>query len=93
MPSGATRWPGFRSGPPKAGSWRCALLRLLAEVVSKNGNLLLNIGPREDGTIADWLSSRLLDLGRWLRITSRACGGPEPWTGIFVTPERAARST
>jgi alpha-L-fucosidase len=55
------------------------LVRLLAEVVSKNGTMLLNIGPREDGTIADWMSTRLLDIGRWLRINGHAVYGTRPW--------------
>ncbi|WP_156960438.1 alpha-L-fucosidase [Amycolatopsis taiwanensis] len=55
------------------------LLQLLVEVVSKNGNMLLNIGPREDGTIADWMSSRLLDMGRWLRINGSAIYDSSPW--------------
>ncbi|MFE0023294.1 alpha-L-fucosidase [Amycolatopsis sp. NPDC059021] len=55
------------------------LVQLLAEVVSKNGTMLLNIGPREDGTIPDWMSTRLLGIGRWLRINGRAIYGSVPW--------------
>ena len=41
------------------------LIRLLCDVVSKNGNLLLNIGPRADGTIPEGMQTRLLAMGRW----------------------------
>lgn len=42
------------------------LIRMLIEVVSKGGNLLLNVGPRPDGTISEDFTSRLRTLGRWL---------------------------
>jgi alpha-L-fucosidase len=42
------------------------LVRLLVEFVSHNGNLLINVGPRADGTIPEIQASRLKDLGKWL---------------------------
>jgi len=39
----------------------------LVDIVSKNGCLLLNIGPRADGTITDEERERLLAIGAWLR--------------------------
>ncbi|WP_158890964.1 alpha-L-fucosidase [Amycolatopsis anabasis] len=55
------------------------LVWLLADVVSKNGNLLLNVGPKADGTIAGRESSRLLEIGRWLRVNGKAIFGTGPW--------------
>ncbi|GAB3978882.1 hypothetical protein GCM10029978_072780 [Actinoallomurus acanthiterrae] len=55
------------------------LIRLLADVVSKNGNLLLNIGPKPDGTIPDILEGRLRDIGDWLAINGSAIYGSAPW--------------
>jgi len=55
------------------------LARLLADVVSKNGNLLLNVGPQPDGSIPRPQRRALLELGEWLRLNSRAIYGTRPW--------------
>lgn len=55
------------------------LVRLLVDVVSKNGNLLLNIGPRADGTIPEGMQKRLLALGAWLKKHGEAIYGTKPW--------------
>jgi alpha-L-fucosidase len=39
----------------------------LIDIVSKNGAMLLNVGPRSDGTITDEDTAVLLGIGRWLR--------------------------
>lgn len=44
------------------------LISLLVEVVANNGNLLLNVGPKADGTIPEGQISRLKGLGQWLAI-------------------------
>lgn len=44
------------------------LITLLVATVADNGNLLLNIGPKADGTIPDEQVERLLALGSWLKI-------------------------
>lgn len=48
------------------------LIRMLVEVVSKGGNLLLNVGPKPDGTIQDEFVSRLNSIGRWLQTNGEA---------------------
>jgi len=55
------------------------LIHLFADIVSKNGNLLLNIGPKPDGTIPDLQMKRLLGLGKWLDINSEALFDTRPW--------------
>lgn len=51
----------------------------LADIVSKNGCLLLNIGPRPDGTIPEPEEQILLEIGRWLAINGEAIYGTRPW--------------
>lgn len=55
------------------------LIHLLIDVVSKNGNLLLNVGPMSDGTIPDAQRNPLLELGDWLRVHGEAIYGTHPW--------------
>ena len=55
------------------------LIHLLCDVVSKNGNLLLNIGPRADGTIPDGMQEGLMAIGEWLKTNGEAIYGSRPW--------------
>ena len=51
----------------------------LIDIVSKNGMLLLNIGPKPDGTITDEETKVLLDLGKWLEINGEGIYGTTFW--------------
>ncbi|MBD3254617.1 MAG: alpha-L-fucosidase, partial [Candidatus Lokiarchaeota archaeon] len=55
------------------------LIHLLIDVVSKNGNLLLNIGPKADGSIPEIQRERLIGLGKWLNVNGEAIFGSRPW--------------
>ena len=55
------------------------LIHSFVDIVSKNGNLLLNIGPRSDGSIAIEQQERLLALGEWLALNGDAIYATRPW--------------
>ena len=55
------------------------LIHLLVDVVSKNGNLLLNVGPMADGKIPAPQVSRLQAMGAWLAANGEAIFGTRPW--------------
>lgn len=77
------------------------LIAELADAVSKNGNLLLNIGPKPDGTIPEGEQDLLRGIGAWLASNGEAIYGTRPWAiagegptevtvGSFVDGEPAA---
>lgn len=70
-----------------------ALIHSLCEIAGKGGNLLLNIGPRGDGTLAPEQEERLEVFGRWMARHQEAivgtAAGVEPWQFYGPSTRRA----
>lgn len=62
------------------------IVHMLADVVSKNGNLLLNAGPRADGQFPLPVRERLAQIGAWLKRNGEAIYGTRPWTRFGEGP-------
>ncbi|PIE21433.1 MAG: alpha-L-fucosidase [Arachnia propionica] len=55
------------------------LVQYLVDVVAKNGNVLINVGPRADGTVPEPQLAALHELGGWLGRNGQAIFGTRPW--------------
>ncbi len=55
------------------------VIRTLADVVSKNGNMLLNIVQRPDGALDPEVEQLLSDLAAWMSVNSASIHGTRPW--------------
>ncbi len=64
------------------------LIHVLIDVVSKNGQLLLSVGPRVDGTIEREERERLLAIGDWLDVHGEAIYETRPWDAFGEGPTR-----
>ena len=65
-----------------------SLVWQLIDIVSKNGNLLLNIGPKSDGTIPEEAQSILQHMGAWLKTNGEAIYGTRSWTTYGEGPTK-----
>ncbi len=54
------------------------LIEMLIDITAKNGNLLLNIGPRADGSISEIQMDRLTKLGDWMKTHGEGIRGTRP---------------
>ena len=66
------------------------LVGVLVDVVSKNGCLLLNVGPKADGSIADQEADVLRSIGAWLAVNGEAIYASRPWTVFGEGPTTMA---
>ena len=66
------------------------VIHQLIDIVSKNGNLLLNIGPRSDGTIPEEVQQVLIEVGAWLKVNGEAIYGTRPWKVYGEGPTKVA---
>ena len=55
------------------------IIRNLIKIRARGGNMLLNVGPRPEGRIADPDVDRLRDLGLWMMLYGEAVRGIRPW--------------
>ena len=69
------------------------IVYLLADIVSKNGNLLLNVGPHADGRIPDAARETLLAVGAWLKTNGEAIYGSRPWERFGEGPTETANGS
>jgi alpha-L-fucosidase len=71
---------GYNAATPRSAyATPQALIAELVDVVSKNGNFLLDIGPRADGSIPSIMRRRLHQIGSWLHANGEAIYGTVPW--------------
>ncbi|MBQ8445483.1 MAG: alpha-L-fucosidase, partial [Opitutales bacterium] len=58
------------------------VVRQLQEGAAKGGNLLLNIGPRADGSVPEGVVKVFRGVGKWLRVNGEAIYGTRPYFGF-----------
>lgn len=67
------------------------VIQMLADIVSKNGNLLLNFPPRPDGTLDADEEKILSELAAWMEVNGQAIFGTRPWK-VFGEGARKVKS-
>lgn len=65
------------------------VLTTLIDVVSKNGNMLLNVIQKPDGSIDDEVVELLETLAKWMEVNSESIFSTRPWTVFGEGPQEA----
>ncbi|MBC2664218.1 alpha-L-fucosidase [Novosphingobium flavum] len=68
-----------------------SLVADLIDIVSKNGNLLLNVGPKADGTIPSEIEAVLHGMGGWLKVNGEAIYSTRPFHFFGEGPTRSGQ--
>ncbi len=68
------------------------VLHTFIDIVSKNGQLLLNLSPKADGTIPDDQRKILMGLGKWLRRNGEAIYGTRPFVTFGEGPTKMRKA-
>jgi alpha-L-fucosidase len=66
------------------------VIQTLVDIVSKNGNLMLNIPVRGDGSIDEKERKIVEDIGAWMKLNSESIYGTRPWKIFGEGPAQAA---
>ncbi|ROV88775.1 hypothetical protein VPNG_10279 [Cytospora leucostoma] len=82
---------GYNARTPAGGYMNAStIVYTLVDMVAKNGNLLLDIGPRPDGSVVEAEAASLRAAGRWIRAHAEAVFGTAYWfvrTQVAGPPE------
>jgi len=71
---------GLNSGThPKHYKNGSTIIQNLVDIVSKNGNYLLNVGPNAEGEIIPAMTDNLLDAGAWLKHSGNCVYATDYW--------------
>ena len=75
-----SEWAGKVGTPAQAlASLNRRAIEMLVDIVAKNGNLLLNLTQRPDGTLDDECIHICRSMARWIRVNGEGIYGTRPW--------------
>ena len=78
-------WFYNKNWPFRKADW---IVHTLVDVVSKNGNLLLNVVQRPDGSLDQDLVNTLHDVAAWMKVNSESIYGTRPWLAFGEGPTK-----
>ena len=79
-------WYYNRNWKYRGADW---VIHTLVDVISKNGNLLINVVQRPDGSLDPEAEQILADMAAWMKVNSESIYGTTPWLVFGEGPTRA----